>query len=248
MNRISASLFIAFCLTSTLAAAPSVSHDLFDKLLQKHVQDGRVDYQAIKRYDKAQLATYLKQLSRVTVSELSKREQLTYDINLYNATMIQAVIDRYHPGYTPAEDGYAVFKAPLVHLTTGTISLNDLENKVIRPTFKDPRIHVALVCGAVSCPPLRDRAYEADTLDKVLDAKMKHWLTAEPSRNRVDRKNHTLKLSPIFNWYADDFGGKSHVAAYVNRYVDGNVSSYAVTFLDYDWTLNEKSPKEVKGR
>ena len=91
------------------------------------------------------------------------------------------------------------------------ISLNHLEHEIIRKQFKDPRIHVALVCAAKSCPPLLNRAYRADDLDKVLDENMKRFVT-DASRNQIDDEKRELRLSKIFEWYPADFGGKDRRA------------------------------------
>jgi hypothetical protein len=158
--------------------------------------------------------------------------------------MIKAVIDRLRDGYSPAENDFAVFKEPLVRVAGVAgggkpISLNHLEHEIIRKQFKEPRIHVALVCAARSCPPLLSRAYRADDLDKVLEANMKRFVT-DPSRNQIDDAKKELRLSKIFEWYADDFGGKDALPAYVARYAGKDLAGYRVSYLEYDWTLNAR--------
>jgi len=224
--------------TQPVTSKPAVNHSVFNNLLQKYIHHERVDYVAIIKHDGLALGAYLKQMSVVKVDRLTRNQQLAYYINLYNATMIHAVTQRYKLGYSPADDDFKVFKDKLVKLESGAVSLNDLEHKIIRPTFKDPRIHVALVCGAVSCPPLLNEAYNAATVDAVLEKKMAHWLNNEPSRNRLDLKNHKLYLSQIFNWYADDFGGKDKVQSYVRKYIKLPNSGIDQVFLEYDWSLN----------
>src|SRR5207302_632116 len=109
-------------------------------ILRHNVRDERIDYAAIKEKSLGELNAYLDHLAKFDGSQLAHDEALAYYINLYNASMIKAVIDRYHPGYSPSEKDFAVFKDPLVRTGGQTISLNDLENKIIRPTFKEPRI------------------------------------------------------------------------------------------------------------
>ena len=223
-------------------AAMAAEHDAFDAILRERVTgDGLVDYAAIKQHDAAKLDAYLDQLAQADVSKMARDAQLAHYINLYNATMIKAVIDRLRDDYTPAENDFAVFKEPLVRLGGGgkTVSLNHLEHEIIRKQFKDPRIHVALVCAAKSCPPLLSRAYRADDLEKVLDENMKRFVT-DASRNQIDEKKKQLRLSKIFEWYADDFGGKSAVPAYLARYAGKNVAGYRVSYLDYDWKMNAR--------
>lgn len=225
----------------TLAAAPATAPApdpaAWDKILHANVHNGLVDYQNIKAHDADGLKEYLATLAKIDPATLSRDDRLAFYINLYNATMVQAVLDRDHPGYSPAEQDYAVFKAPLVALHNGKISLNDLENNIIRKQFKEPRIHVALVCGARSCPPLLDRAYRGGDLDKTLAANMEHFIN-DPARNQIDDQKHELHLSKIFDWYVDDFGGKTNLGAFISPYAHRDVSGWPITFLDYDWTLN----------
>ena len=233
---------LALLLTVFSSTAVHAGEDAFDAILRQRVTaDGLVDYAAVKQHDAAKLNAYLDGLARVEVEKLAPEEQLAYYVNLYNATMIKAVTDRLRDdGYSPAAKDFAVFKEPLVRLAGGkTVSLNHLEHEMIRPQFKDPRIHVALVCAAKSCPPLLNRAYRADDLDKVLDENMKRFVN-DGSRNEIDHEKRELRLSKIFEWYADDFGGKDAVPAYIARYAGKDVAGYRVSYLEYDWSLNAR--------
>ena len=219
------------------ADTPTVDHSAFDTILRAHVRDQRVDYLAIRDAHAPELAGYLDMLAGVDTGALSRDEHLAMLINLYNATMIRAIVDRYEPDYTVAAEDYAVFRQPLVRVDGRTISLDALEHEVIRKRFEEPRIHVALVCGAVSCPPLLPRAYRARTLAATLEANMRRFIS-DSSRNRIDHAAKRLELSQIFNWFAADFGGKDKIADYVNGYTQADVSRFAVTFIEYDWSLN----------
>lgn len=217
--------------------ATGFDHSAFDRILQHHVRDERVDYLAIREHDRDHLAAYLDRIAVFTPDTLSRQAQLALYINLYNATMIRAVTERYHHGYSPSEQNFSVFDAPLVRVDGQTMSLNDLEHKVIRPRFKDPRIHAALVCAALSCPPLLNRAYRSDDLEETLEANMRRFVN-DTSRNRVDPAGNRLILSPIFQWYADDFGGQAKLADYVDRYHPESIQGFEVSFTDYSWALN----------
>ena len=100
-------------------------------------------------------------------------------------------------------------------------------------------MHVALVCGARSCPPLLNRAYRAEDLDKVLDENMKRFVN-DAARNQIDEEKRELRLSKIFDWYAADFGGKDAVPAYLARYAGKDLTGYRVSYLEYDWKLNAR--------
>jgi hypothetical protein len=225
---------------SSISLAAAVDHQLLTKLLAQTVtDDGLVDYEALKakRFD---LVVYLDLLANADVKSMTRDEQLAFYLNLYNASVLNAICDRLHANYSPAEKDYELFKTPLVRRGNKVMTLDQLENEIIRPTFKDPRVHAALVCGARSCPPLLRRAYEANDLNETLEANMKRFVN-DPARNRIDRQARRLMLSRIFEWNADDFGGKDKLPAYISRYASGgSVEGYSVSFIDYDWTLNAK--------
>jgi len=212
-------------------------HSAFDRILKRHVHNERVDYLAIREHERDHLTQYLERIAAFSPDTLGRQAQLALYINLYNATMIRAVAERYHPGYSPSEKNFSVFAAPLVRVGGQTMSLNDLEHKVIRPRFKDPRIHAALVCAALSCPPLLNRAYHRDDLEETLEANMRRFVN-DASRNRVDLAGNRLILSPIFQWYADDFGGQAQLADYVDRYHAESTRGFEISFTDYSWALN----------
>ena len=215
-----------------------VNHDAFDTLLQRYVKDGRVAYTDLRDHSLFDLYAYLDTLANTDVSQLPREEQLAYYINLYNATVIKGIIRRWHEGYSPDEKEFQLFKDEIVNIPKRQMSLNDLENKVIRPMFKDPRVHVALVCGAKSCPPLLSHAYQSATLDETLDANMKRFVN-DSSRNSFDRENKKAEISQIFGWYADDFGGKDGILPYISKYLDGpGVEGFSIDFKVYDWSLN----------
>lgn len=220
----------------------AVDHTALGRILKDTVRDELVDYQKIKTTHMASLRGYLDDLANADPDRLDRNEQLAFYINLYNATMIRAVVDRYKPGYSPAADDYAIFSTPLVRLKAKTLTLNELENDLIRPVFKDPRIHAALVCAARSCPPLLPRAYLAEDLDATLDQNMRRFVT-DTSRNRVATNKKLAELSRIFDWYAEDFGGPAGVLTYIDGYHPADLTGYRVNFLDYSWHLNDTAER-----
>lgn len=231
-------VFVSLLLARVASAETGpLNHKPFDDILRDTVVAERVDYLKLQQKHAASLENYLNMLASKDLTQLPRDEQLAAYINLYNATMIKAVLDRDPKTFKPSGNDFSVFKERLVRLSGQTISLNDLENDIVRKQFKDPRIHAALVCGALSCPPILNRAYRADDLDQVLTDNVKRWLN-DPARNAFDADNKKLKLSMIFNWYADDFGGKDKVADFVTKYGGRDATGFAVEFQEYDWSLN----------
>ncbi len=225
-----------------LTALPVRAQDnpapVLDGLLSEIVQNQRVDYDLAKRRYLGSLNAVLDLSEKIDPAQLKEKEALAFYINLYNATMIKAVLDRGGVTFKPSDNDFQVFKDKIVRLKSGKVSLNDLENEIIRKQFNDPRIHAALVCAAVSCPPLIDRAYTAENLDELLDRNVKAWLT-DPARNVIDDTNKTLKLSQIFDWYAVDFGGKQNLAKWVGEKLGRDFAGHKVEFMPYDWSLNK---------
>jgi len=227
------------CLT-VLAVPPVVAGDLYDdydEILSTAVQGELVDYSLIQKQYKRSLDKVLDDFSRVDPAGLETDDRMAFLINLYNATMIKAVVEHDTSDYSPADDGFKVFKEERVRLFGGTISLDKLENDIIRPDFSDPRIHVALVCGARSCPPILPRAYRGPNLDRELNSNMRAFF-ADENRNVIDVEKRELRLSQILEWFADDFGGRDHLAVFVDRWVDPSVGGFKVSFITYSWELN----------
>ena len=240
MNRFLIALSsTAMLLVAVVAHGQAVDHTAWTEILAKHVHDDGVDYLAIAREEAAKLDAYLDRLARTDPLALERDERLALYLNLYNATMIDAVLDRYTDGYSVSHNNFAIFDLPLVRVGGRTITLNHLENQIIRPEFKEPRIHAALVCAARSCPPRRREAYVGQKLDEQLDDQMRKWL-ADPKLNQIPKGDGALRLSEIFKWYAEDFGGLEKIAGYINAYHEADTAGRAVEFIPYDWTLNDR--------
>lgn len=219
------------------AAPPQLQQGPLDAVLRDVVIEGRVDYAKIKTTHQPVLNTYLAEYQDVGAPE----QPLAYYLNLYNVVMLKAVLEKRaaNPSWKPSDENYGVFKEQRVKLKEGMKSLDYLENEIIRKQYKDPRIHAALNCAALSCPPLLNEAYEPDRLDQQLEQNFKRFVN-DPTRNQFDDARKVMKLSSIFQWFAADFGGPSAVPGYIAKYRPGNYSGWKVEYLPYDWNLNEK--------
>jgi hypothetical protein len=216
-----------------------------------------VDYSKLKA-SRAQLDQYIARLGTVSSKQFDRwprDEQIAYLINAYNAIVLQQVIDDYpivrsnKPAalVRPANSVWQIdgFFTTLKHRVAGRqLTLDQIEHEWLRPKYKEPRIHFALVCAAQSCPPLRNEAYRADRLNAQLDEQARAFLN-DRARNRFDKD--TAQLSEIFKWFADDFGGEAGLRAYLARYLNPELAgrirntSYVIGYVDYDWMLNDVS-------
>lgn len=231
-----------------------VDHTPFDHMLQQWVTDGMVDYDAFAR--SPEFSQYLASLAAARPERMARADQLAYWINTYNAYTIHLINSRKERrSIRDINKRFGVtlkspWAEPIVKAGGRTLTLDDVEHKIIRPTYQDPRIHVALVCAAKGCPSLRSEAYVGSRLDAQLDEQARRFL-AQTAKNRVALPTRTVYGSPIFTWYRDDFGGTlPGVGAFWARFLpDGAarelVRSGAFTWVDtdYDWSLNIRAQK-----
>lgn len=238
-NRILATLLAGWTVAAPAGPAADAALDPvdYDAVLRDVVRDGGVDYRLLRDRHLDTLERYLAAVAGADVGRLSREQRLSLYVNVYNATVLHEVARRLEPGYRVSQDDFRLFHEPLVRVGGRSLTLDELENEVIRREFGDPRVHAALVCASRSCPALGPRAYRAESLDAALEAAMLSFLN-DPQRNRVRVAQRRLELSRIFDWYAEDFGGKAALAGWVDPYVEGDVSQFEVAFLDYSWEPN----------
>lgn len=238
----------AALLAVSTAAAALPNDSAYSALLADHVADGRVDYRRL-RADR-RLADYLAALATVDPTTLPAPARKAFLINAYNAWTLKVVCDAYPIGSIKDlknDRGQAVWDWPVVRLGNGTWSLNQIEHTMLRP-MGDARIHFAVVCAAVSCPPLRAEAYRADRLEAQLDDQGRRFLRNR-TLNVVDLAAHTARLSAIFTWYASDFGTDTTTvlrtvapffAEAERTALRTRTSMFTWTSMEYDWRLNDR--------
>ncbi len=239
-------LFFCFLLAGATSAgwsAGTVDHSIYGELLGKYVRNGVVDYGGLKREEKT-VNQYLEQLERTHTQDLSSNEQLAFYINAYNVKTIKLVLMGY-PGIKSIKEMGSVWSSPwrkqLCKIDGKLMSLDDIENQIVRPRFQDPRTHFALNCASKSCPPLLSEPYRGDVLDRQLDSSSRAFIN-NPQRNYL--KGNTLYVSKIFDWYAGDF--KEGVFGFFMKFAEPNLKKQLeeradrikIEYLDYDWSLN----------
>lgn len=234
-------LLIVTLLTPALRA---FDHSALDTVLKKHIDaKGQVSYAALKS-NRSTLDGYLTKTAAVANSDFmswGRDEQLAFLINVYNAETLQLIVDNYPTESIKKLGGLfgSPWKKKVVNLFGEETTLDHVEHGIIRVDYADePRIHFALVCAAKGCPPLRAEAFVASRLDTQLADQTKTFLT-DSAKNRIE--GGTLFLSPIFDWYGEDFtkGGKS-LSDYVDPFMKGSASGKSIKFTDYDWSLNQQ--------
>ncbi|MBU1043959.1 MAG: DUF547 domain-containing protein [Candidatus Omnitrophica bacterium] len=214
---------------------------LFQELLDKYLSDGWVNYKGLIKNPQLldRYVAQIKNFNQLDFVRLSKQEKKAMYINAYNAFTIKAIIDHYP--IESIKDIPGVWKKLKFEIAGKQYTLDQIEHKILRPIYKDPRVHFSLVCAARGCPRLNSQAFTAENMDKMLELAGKNFLN-DKTRNWLDKQNNVLYLSSIFKWFKNDFG---NVPKFINNYLDADVVEFIKKNnprikYQYDWQLNEK--------
>ena len=247
-------LLAALWLLPTASGALDVER--YAALLESHtvavadIASTRVDYAGLR--DSTDWRYLVDDLAKDDLTTLDRAGRLAYWINVYNILTIDMVV-REAPEESIRDIGWAlspVWKKPAGRVAGREVTLDEIEHEILRP-MGEPRIHAAIVCASLSCPPLRREPYRADALEAQLDDNARAWL-ADPRKGvRVDRVAGVVRVSAIFDWFEEDFVAVGGVRAFLGRYAPeadrawlaARGADLELRTLDYDWSLNR-----VEGR
>ena len=221
----------------------TVDHSIYGELLKAHVGKGVVDYRGLKNHE-SKLNQYLNLLENTDPSGLSRDEQFAFYINVYNAWTLKLIL-RGYPGVTSIRDLGNLFKGPwkkkICRIDGDILTLDEIEHQILRPRFKDARVHFAINCAAKSCPPLMAEPYTGVTLNKQLDESAVGFIN-DSAFNRLE--GATLYVSKIFQWFEGDFKGGivefflKHARGNLKQTLETQKDRIKIRYLDYDWRLN----------
>jgi hypothetical protein len=235
------------------ASTATIDHAVWNAFVGRHVvasADGihRVAYGRVSFADRADLAAYLGRLGDTPISRFARDEQAAYWINLYNALTVKLVLDHYpvksirdikgSPGFF----AFGPWKRKLATVEGEALSLDDIEHRILRPIWRDPRVHYALNCAAVGCPNLARSAYTGANLDKLLNQGARSFIN-HPRGVLVE--DGRLHVSSIYAWFAEDFGGgDAGVIVHLKQHASPALAERLAAVQrignhHYDWTLND---------
>ena len=235
------------------ASDAEINHQAWTVFLQKYVtehEDGinRVNYQAVTDADKQRIKKYITTLSELKIRNYSRQQQLPYWINLYNALTVDVILDHYPvTSIRKVDISPGLFKdgpwdKKLVRIQGEEVSLNDIEHRILRPVWKDPRLHYALNCASLGCPNLQPVAYTAEIIDGQLDMASEAFINHKRGVNVSDGK---LVLSSIYNWFRKDFGQSDkdildHIRQQAHPALRQQLDNLeSIHSYQYDWSLND---------
>ncbi len=231
----------------------TVDHSAFSGFLTRYVRPdatglNRVDYRAVSAKDRRALKSYLQHLQETEVSRLGRDQQRAFWTNLYNALTVEVVLEHYPVAsirdikISPGFFSTGPWGKKLARVEGVRVSLDDIEHRILRPIWKDPRTHYAVNCASIGCPNLLTEAFEADALDEQLDAAARGYVN-HPRGARVT--DGELEVSSIYSWFESDFGGSEKaVIAHLREYAEPALRERlrgidSIDDHDYDWSLND---------
>ncbi len=239
-------------------ATAEIDHGAWDVFLRAHVSEhddgvNRIAYGQVSGEDRQALAAYLDRLAATPISRFNRDQQRAYWINLYNALTVKVVLDNYPVesirdiDISPGLFADGPWGAELITVEGEALTLDDIEHRILRPIWRDPRIHYAVNCASIGCPNLMAEAVTAQNADAYLDA----GATAYVNHPRgAEVRDGRLVVSSIYSWFEEDFGGNdAGVIAHLKRYADRELKAALaeVTSIDddrYDWDLNDAAPRK----
>lgn len=235
------------------ASPITVDHRVWDRLLGTYVMPGadgvnRFAYGRVTQGDRAAIGSFIDTLAATPLSRLRRDEQIALWVNLYNALTVKVVLDHYPVDsikdidISPGIFADGPWAKKLVEVEGEPVSLDDIEHRILRPIWKDPRIHYVVNCGAVGCPHLRTRAFTADNWDEAFTQAAAEFINHPRG---VTVKGDSLVVSSIYDWYGVDFGDTDaaiidHLKAFAEPALREKLQRFTRIDDDqYDWALNE---------
>ncbi len=246
-----------------LVSSFASDYSSWQKFLDDNLKDGLVNYSVVKENSVLfqEVVSQLEKVKKEEYDRWSKDEKKAFWINAYNIEAVKLVLDHYplkrslgiqalrYPANS-IQQIPDVWNQDALTIFGKKVSLNYIENEILRKEFQDPRIHFAIVCASLGCPVLHDEPYVAKQLDSQLNEAVAKFMQDHKKFN-YDAGNNTFYLSPIFKWFKEDFsssGGEKAGGsiAFIKKYIpqERNLpDSGKIQWLDYDWSLNEQKSK-----
>ncbi len=215
---------------------------LLDNYLKRQGENTLFHYAAVSEKDRLILADYISNLSQIDPRTFNKKEQFAYWVNLYNALTVSLILENYPISSITKLGGFLRFGPwddDIIQVAGKTLTLNDIEHRILRPIWQDPRIHYVVNCASLGCPNLSPQTLTSANFEKMLEEAASQFIN---SNKGLVFKENTLELSSIYDWYALDFGANQkalfeHLDQYLKRQKLKNWQGDVI--YQYDWDLNK---------
>jgi len=231
-----------------------IDHSAWSDWLATYRQDpgsdgvARLDYAAAKAEGREALSAYIDKLSDVAISDYNRDQQFAYWVNLYNAVTVDIVLEHYPVAsirdidISPQWFSNGPWGKAWVTVEGTELTLNDIEHRILRPIWEDPRIHYAVNCASVGCPNLQPVAFTAANTERLLERGAKAYVN---NWRGVAFEDGNVVVSSIYDWFQADFGGTpSGVIKHLRQYAEGELADRlndrnGYDSHRYDWSLND---------
>lgn len=224
--------------------AAKISHQAWQDILNQYLsvegENTLFAYDKVTRADQNKLTDYLKQLASLDPRHYSKGEQYAYWVNFYNALTVNIIIENYPVESITKLGGFFSFGPWGDDITTvagKTLTLNDIEHRILRPIWHEPRTHYAVNCASLGCPNLQATAFRADNTEQLLELAAAQYINSDKG---VLRQGENLQLSSIYDWFIEDFGSEEALFKHLGSYRNDLADLKGKITYDYDWKLNKK--------
>ncbi|EGU49201.1 hypothetical protein VII00023_14540 [Vibrio ichthyoenteri ATCC 700023] len=222
----------------------TIDHQAWQEILDQYLsisgQNHLFAYQEVKQQDKQKLDNYIAQLSQIDPRNYSQAVQYAYWVNLYNAVTVDLILDAYPVKSITKLGGFFSFgpwDEEVVTIEGKQLTLNDIEHRILRPIWNDPRTHYAVNCASLGCPNLQTEAFTAKNTEILLEQAAKDFINS-PKGVNVSEKG--VILSSIYDWFSRDFAADGGVITHIESYRSNSIVNSATVTYDYDWSLNKK--------
>ncbi len=207
----------------------------------------RVAYGSVSPAERNQLKAYIADMTALQVGDYNRAQQRAYWINLYNALTVDIVLENY-PLDSIRDISSGLFSSgpwrlKLAKIDGEKMTLDDIEHRILRPIWQDPRIHYAVNCASLGCPNLQAAAFTAENAESLLEASASEFINSPRGALMVSKK---LRISRIYEWFEKDFGGnEAGVIKHLKRYAVGELATALETIANiddyqYDWQINAR--------
>jgi hypothetical protein len=234
------------------SSTEQINHNIWQGWLNRYLstaEDGitYIDYASVTAEDKQQLAAYIFDLGSLPISLYNRNQQRAYWINLYNALTIELIVKHYPVDsirdidISPGFFSNGPWQKPLLQVEGEPLSLDDIEHRILRPIWRDPRLHYAVNCASIGCPNLQAQAFTAENTERLLEQAAKAYIN-HPRGARI--ANGKLHVSSIYKWFREDFGDSEqgvikHLRHYAEPPLDAQLQATTdIRSYHYDWDLN----------
>ncbi len=221
-----------------------ISHQAWQELLNRYISEqgehNLFAYKAVTQEDNAKLDNYLNQMAQVNPLQYSKDEQYAYWVNLYNAITVDLILEAYPVSSITKLGGlfsFGPWDEDVITINGKTITLNDIEHRILRPIWQEPRTHYAVNCASLGCPNLQQQAFSADNTEQLLESAAISFIN---SNKGAQVEGNKLVVSSIYDWFGKDFAIDGGVRAHIEKYRPSLTNAPDSIDYEYNWSLNEK--------